>query len=390
MQLGIDVFAETIESYGDLGRCALLCNQASVNSKVFYSRLVLKELLGDRLTCLFSPQHGIDSTEQDNMIETEHGVDYLTGLKTYSLYSEVRHPEPKMLHQIDTLIVDLQIVGCRVYTFKATLLNVLQAAKDKGIRVVVLDRPNPLGGEFVDGRLMDPGKTSFVAPFPMPMQHGLTPCELAKLFNKEIGCELLTVAMRGWEPAGNWEHNGLEWVYTSPNVPSFETCTTYPGQVFFEATNVSEGRGTTMPFLLNGADFIDCPSEYVEKIRAEYNPEGISLRPIYFSPTFHKGAGKKCAGVHMVVSNPALFSPYRLGLAMLKAAASYEGFELLSPPYEYEYERLPLDVIFGVEGVISKVKALAVTDEYWEQGIPEFIEAASACLLYNRKLRVPA
>ena len=271
MQLGLEVFLNKPPRKLLNKRWGLLSNQASTNSYGYYSKDLLRGKFEKHLACLFSPQHGFWGTEQDNMVETPDGRDSATGLPIFSLYSHTRRPTAAMLAGIDLLLVDLQDVGSRVYTFITTLAYVLQEAKKYEKAVVVLDRPNPLGGETVEGNVLQTGLTSFVGAWTLPMRHGLTLGELAGLFNQVlgIGADLSVVAMTGWTRDRFFDQTGRFWVPPSPNMPSLETALVYPGQVLWEGTNISEGRGTTRPFEYFGAPFIE-PS------RGKKTSEGIS------------------------------------------------------------------------------------------------------------------
>ena len=242
LQIGIERLASKPQLANHWGRCGLLCNQASMTANYVPSWQIVQRVAN--LSCLFSPQHGFDSTVQDNMIESPHTIHRSTDLPIYSLYSESRQPTAEMLEPLDTLVVDLQIVGCRVYTFKYTIAALLRAAHTYDKRIVVLDRPNPLGGVVVEGRVLDPEVRSFVGEFPIPIRHGLTVAEIAQLFNRDIGAQLEVITMNNWQPAQLWSDLNRPWILTSPNMPSCETALVFVGTVLFEGTNFSEGRGT--------------------------------------------------------------------------------------------------------------------------------------------------
>ena len=236
-------------------RLGLLSNQASTDRHLRHGRLLLQEKFGARLTCLFSPQHGFFSEKQDNMVESAHQTDSRTGLPLYSLYGESRHPSRAMFEAIDVLLIDLVDVGTRVYTFLYTMAYCLEAAARYARKVIVLDRPNPLGGLAVEGNVLRPECASFVGLYPLPMRHGLTFGELALYVNNEagIGADLEVVPMQGWQRRMLFRDTGFPWVFPSPNMPTPETAMVYPGQVIWEGTNISEGRGTTLPFELVGS-----------------------------------------------------------------------------------------------------------------------------------------
>ncbi|MDL2330168.1 DUF1343 domain-containing protein [Desulfosarcina sp. OttesenSCG-928-A07] len=348
VKTGLDVFLENPSAWTRGERLGLLCNPASVDSKLVHARHRITHVLPGRLTALYSPQHGFFAEKQDNMIESDHDTDPATGLPVFSLYGETRIPTPAMFDPIDTLVVDLQDVGTRVYTFIYTLSYCMEAAHKMGKRVIVLDRPNPIGGQM-EGNLLTPDCQSFVGRYPIPMRHGLTIGELAILFNTTFGiqCELDVVPLQGWNRSMMFRQTGLPWVAPSPNMPTPETAMVYPGQVIWEGTQVSEGRGTTQPFEFFGAPFIT-PEVLLEQLNVELL-SGVILRPIAFEPTSNKWNGKVCKGCQIHVTDTALYQPYALSLALYQAIFQLykDDFAYKLPPYEYEYERLPMDLILG-------------------------------------------
>ncbi len=330
-------------------RLALLCNQASTDRYFRHSRDLIMATFPGQLTCLFSPQHGFFSEKQDNMIESDHAKDGATGLPVFSLYGETRKPTAAMFDHFDILLIDLQDVGTRVYTFIWTVVYCLQRAAETGKKVVILDRPNPVGGQLVEGNLLKPAFRSFVGLYEIPMRHGLTMGELALLCNREMGidAELEVIKMQGWHREMFFADTGFPWVFPSPNMPTPLTALVYPGQVIWEGTNISEGRGTTQPFELVGAPFIN-PDQVLEGL-AGIDLPGCALRPLAFEPTSGKWAGQACSGFHLHVTNPQIFRSYRLSLALFQALfQAYSGeFSYKQPPYEYEYDLLPMDLILG-------------------------------------------
>ena len=327
----------------------LLANQASVDHNLVGAKKVIASLLPGQLKILFGPQHGFRGEDQDNMIETADCVDPELGIPAVSLYGNEADRLSPFLDAIDILVIDLQDVGTRVYTFIATMLSCLQQASRAGKRVLVLDRPNPLGGTIVEGHLLRPAFHSLVGPFPLPMRHGMTMGELACLFQdaSHSDCDLTVIPLRGWSRHMLWRDTGLRWVMPSPNMPLPETAQVYPGQIIWEGTNISEGRGTCRPFEMFGAPFIN---PFV--IRGQLPPEdteGCHLQEYYFRPTFNKFQNQLCGGFMIHVLNPHLFRPYGTTLALLKTIReTYPGeFAWRNPPYEYEFERLPIDLILG-------------------------------------------
>jgi uncharacterized protein YbbC (DUF1343 family) len=338
-------------------RVGLVCHEASVDERLRHAVDLFaegQERAGFRLTALFSPQHGFWGQDQDNMIETSHAR--WKGLPLYSLYSETRKPTTEMLGDVDTLVVDLQDIGTRIYTFAYTMSHVMEAAAERGKEVVVLDRPNPIGGEVVQGTMLDPAYRSFVGLYPMPTRHGLTMSELARWMNERhqlnLGrrCTLHVVPMRGWQRVMHWPDTGLVFVPPSPNIPVPESCETFPGFVYFEGTNVSEGRGTTRPLEQCAAPYVEPEPLFAHLDRAYPRwREGAIVRPTAFQPTFQKHAGKVCYGAFVHPVDRARFDPVRTGLALLRGIVERHrrDFAWKQPPYEYEHERLPIDVISG-------------------------------------------
>jgi len=367
-------------------------HQASVTRDLISARDVLHRLCGSNLAALFGPQHGIAGEKQDNMIESPHATDARLGIPVFSLYSETRAPTSRMLDQIDTLVVDLQDVGTRVYTFEWTTALALEACAAAGKAVVVLDRPNPLGGLALEGNLIRPGYESFVGLYPVPMRHGLTLGELAQLVNERLHgragmprCDLTVVPMRGWRRRMRFEDTGLPWVLPSPNMPAPATAAVYPGQVLLEGTNLSEGRGTTRPFELWGAPFLDTAA-----LRARFEKRklpGCRLREHDFEPTFHKWKGEVCRGFQIHVTDPGAYLPYLTTLCLLQdvAALHKDRFAWKQPPYEYVTDRLPVDVLTGdprIREAIESGEDLKSLARSWRAEIRAFGKEAASHLLY--------
>jgi len=343
----------------------LLANQASVDRTFRHTPDVLHSRFAGKLRALFGPQHGLWSTEQDNMVETGHGTHPRLAIPVHSLYSETRAPAQRMLDGLDLLVVDLQDVGTRVYTYVWTLTYCLAACAQKGIPVLVLDRPNPIGGELAEGPLLDLHYESFVGRAALPMRHGLTLGELARFCNDAmgLGADLHVVAMRGWRRSMLWPDTGRAWVPPSPNLPRWEGTLVYPGQVLLEGTNLSEGRGTTTPFEQCGAPFVD-PWQLQAFLTAK-NVHGLALRPVQFEPTFQKWRGKSCGGLFLHVTDPQGFRPYRTTLALLRAVHELwpNHFAWNEPPYEYETVKMPIDILSGG----SDVRAFVDGERPWSQ-----------------------
>lgn len=387
VRTGIDKLLDDPILAKDLGRVGLICNQATVDSAFRHAADLMHRSEHFDLVALYGPQHGIRGDVQDNMIETGHSVDKATGLPVHSLYSETREPTAEMLEGVDTLVFDLQDVGCRVYTFIYTMANAMSACTNYGKRFIVCDRPNPIGGNAVEGDLLTKGHESFVGRFPIPMRHGMTVGELARFFNEEfsIGCELTVIPMDGWRRNQYYDETSCPWVMPSPNMPTVDTAAVFPGTVFFEGTQVSEGRGTTRPFEQIGAPYID--SELLATEMNSMGLEGVYFRATVFQPTFQKHAGDACGGVFLHVIDRATFRPVAAGIALVaKILDLYpERFKWKEPPYEYEYDRNPFDVIAGnvtLRESIESGKHPQEIAEGWRQDESEFGRQRTDYLLY--------
>lgn len=387
LKVGLEVLLEDT-SYTLAGkRLGYLSNQASTTRGLVQGRIPLQKKFGSRLTCLFSPQHGFFSEKQDNMVESADGVDSVTGLPVFSLYGEHRRPTAEMLRHLDVLLIDLVDVGTRVYTFLYTMAYCLEAAVEFGKEVIVVDRPNPLGGEKVEGNLLRPDCRSFVGLYSLPMRHGLTFGELARFINEEfkIGAAVTVVAMQGWRRSMLFRDTGFPWVAPSPNMPTPETALVYPGQVLWEGTNVSEGRGTTLPFELFGAPF--WRHEAMLRRVGETELPGCFLRPIVFQPTSGKWQGETCTGFQLHVTDPQRYLPYRTSLALLQATMALHAgdFCYKEPPYEYEFERLPLDLILGDRQLregLEHGQTVAELEAGWQEELRAFDRLRKPYFLY--------
>ena len=387
VRLGVEkLLKEKVELVSG-ARIGLICNQASVNHEYEHAADLFHQQAGIELKALFGPQHGIRGDVQDNMIETDHATDRKTGLPVYSLYSETREPTEAMLQDVDVLVFDMQDVGCRIYTFIYTMANCMRAARQFGKRVIVCDRPNPINGTQVAGNTLEPEFASFVGLFPIPTRHGMTPGELALLFNKNfnIQCELDVVTMDGWNRDLWHDETDAPWVLPSPNMPTVDAATVFPGTVHFEGTQMSEGRGTTRPFELIGAPYID-PDQYADYLNA-LQFEGVRFRACAFQPTFQKHARVTCGGVQIHVTDRNVFEPVSVGVAMVKAAHDLypNDFRWKEPPYEYVYDKNPFDVISGTDKIRKAFEQGIGLHELlssWKQPLQEFHEIRRAHLLY--------
>jgi uncharacterized protein YbbC (DUF1343 family) len=356
---GIDRLLEDDRKLIAGSRVGLVCNPASVDARFRHTADRLHADPDVTLAALFGPQHGFRSTLQDNMIETPHARDDRRLVPVYSLYSETREPTAAMLAGLDVLVIDLQDVGTRVYTFVYTMANCMRAAARHGIRVVVCDRPNPIGGDAVEGPPLDERWTSFVGQFPIPLRHGLTIGELARMFNDAfgIGCALDVVPLGGWRRDMYFDETGLPWIIPSPNLPTLDSAIVYPGAVLFEGTMFSEGRGTTRPFELIGAPWIDG-----ERLAEAMNARGLAgahFRPAFFEPTFQKHARQTCGGVQIHVTDRVRFQPVRAAVELIAELRRQDGarFAWREPPYEYEHDKQPIDILFGSDELRAAIDA---------------------------------
>ena len=335
------------------GNIALLCHSASVDSELCHALAIVESRFGDRFTKIFSPQHGLVSDVQDNMVETSHSIHPYYKRPIYSLYSETREPTSEMLEDIDVVVVDLQDVGCRIYTYVYTMALTMKACAERGIQVIVLDRPNPIGGKQIEGNLLDTNFSSFVGMFPIPVRHGLTIGEFALMTNKcwQPDCELKIVEMQGWNREMYFNETDLPWVLPSPNMPTWETALPFVGTVLFEGTNISEGRGTTKSLELVGHPSIE-PFSFLESLTPHLqNLSGFVLRPVSFLPTFQKHANQPCGGFQIHVTDRQAFQPWQLCQLLMREFFHHlgEAFAWKQPPYEYEYEKAPIDMINGTD-----------------------------------------
>ncbi len=387
IQIGLESLVSDQPGYIKGKKLALLCNQASTDSSFTHGRDLINARFPGQLRCLFSPQHGFFSDRQDNMIESANSIDPVLGIPIYSLYGETRKPYPEWFADVDILLVDLVDVGTRVYTFIWTLVHCLQVAAQTGVKVVILDRPNPIGGK-VEGNLVREELFSFVGLWPIPMRHGLTVGELALLCNSEmtIGADLEVITAAGWRRNMLFPDTGLPWLFPSPNMPSSTTALVYPGQVIWEGTNISEGRGTTLPFELVGAPFWDF-QEISNKLQ-DYNLAGCLFRPLVFEPVAGKWAGDFCRGLHLHVTDEETFKPYFVSLALLQTVMFLypEEFAYKEPPYEYEYEKLPLDMIIGNSSIrksIADGADLFEIEASWQGELDDYKARIEPVLLYG-------
>ena len=351
VQLPIDHLRELWPKELRGAKIGALLHPASVSSTLEHASRILEKFNGElfRLGALFGPQHGFLGQTQDNMIEWKGYEHPRLHIPVYSLYGEHREPTEEMLRNLDVLLVDLQDVGARYYTFIWTLYLCMRACENRGVHVLVLDRPNPINGVTVECSPIEKGYESFVGMHPIPVRHGKTIGELATQFRNEAfpKCRLSILPMKNWKRAMWFDQTGLPWVMPSPNMPTLDTATVYPGMCLLEGTNISEGRGTTRPFEIFGAPFINA-----ERVCYELNGQklpGVFFRENYFQPTFNKFAGELCGGAQIHVLDRNAYRTFQTGVEIIRWVRKLypKKFAWKQPPYEYEYEKLPIQILLG-------------------------------------------
>ncbi len=369
-------------------RIGLAVHPASINRKLEHAVPVCGKSKKFEITALFGPQHGIFGQTQDNMVEWEGFHDPATGLPVYSLYGATRKPRIEMLEDIDILVVDLQDVGSRYYTFIWTLELCMEACREAGKSVVVLDRPNPINGQSVEGPVLRPDFASFVGLRPVPVRHGMTIGEVGAYLQESFhpGLDYRIIPMQGWKRKMWFDHTGLPWVMPSPNMPTLDTALVYPGMCLLEATNISEGRGTTRPFEIFGAPFMH--PETIVRVLKEFKLPGVVFRPLSFQPTFQKHAGLLCGGAQIHIIDRQKFKPFKTGVAILKAIHNTypRDFRWKEPPYEYEEVNLPIDILAGSDRLrkdIESWKDLGEMETWWKEEARAFEKIRKAFFLYS-------
>lgn len=368
-------------------RIGLLCNPASIDENFVHARYLVNERFPGQLRAVFSPQHGFFGEKQDNMIESADTVLHDLEIPVFSLYGETRKPTERMMDSIDVLLVDLLDVGTRVYTFIYTISYCMEAAMEYGKKIIILDRPNPVGGIKTEGNILDPEYASFVGRYPIPMRHGLTVGELASFINREfgIGCDLEVIPMHGWKRDMLYNETGLPWVPPSPNLPTPFSALVYPGQVIWEGTNISEGRGTTTPFEQFGAPFLDTDA-IVSAIPSDRIP-GLVLRKVGFEPTSNKWAGQLCWGFYLHVTDHHRYNSYETSLRILQEIIRNHGeeFQWKTDAYEYEFEKLAINLIIGDVNLRKSIENMESMDwliKSWQPGLNAYMKKAETCHLY--------
>jgi len=358
VKTGIDILVRDIDLQSKFkGKVALLCHNASIDSNFVHSAYKFKEVFGPRFIKIFGPQHGFSTDAQDNMIETDHFVHPHFNIPVYSLYSETRVPTDEMLESIDHFFIDLQDVGCRMYTYIYTLTLLLEKCVDKDIEIIVLDRPNPLNGVTLEGNILDMEFESFIGRHPIPVRHGMTIGEVAQMHQTlwaDAKVDLQVIKMQNWKREMFFEDTKLPWLLPSPNLARAESTLTFPGLVLFEGTTLSEGRGTSQPLEIVGHPKIEPFSLYtghLGKVIKNAKLEGFAIRPMTFLPTFQKHSDKVCGGFQIHVTDKRTFQPWRTGQLLIRELYHHLGeeFEWKEPPYEYDYNQKPIDIINGTD-----------------------------------------
>jgi len=368
-------------------RVGLVAHPASINSRMQHAGGIFHSSKKFRLTALFGPQHGILGQTQDNMVEWEGFRDPASGLPVYSLYGNTRKPRAEMLEDVDALVIDLQDVGSRYYTFIWTLELCMQACHEAGKSVIVLDRPNPIGGHLIEGPVLKPEFASFVGLRPLPVRHGMTIGEMGTYLRDTFypGLDFRVITMQKWKRKMWFDQTGLPWVMPSPNMPTLDTALVYPGMCLLEGTNISEGRGTTRPFEMFGAPFIH--PETLVNVLKEFKLPGVVFRPLSFEPTFQKHAGTLCGGAQIHVTDREKFKPFKTGVAVLKAIHNTypRDFAWKQPPYEYEDRKLPIDILAGGDRLRKDIEAWKDLDEmekWWKEEAKGFEKIRRKYLIY--------
>lgn len=384
---GLEVLLEHRKGLLEGKKIGLVANPSSISRDY---RFILDLFLAEKsweVKALFGPEHGLRGEMQDQE-SCPSFRDPATGLPVHSLYGKGLKPTAEMLQDMDALVFDIQDIGSRYYTFIYTLSYLMESCKEHHKELCVLDRPNPINGEALEGPVLEKGFESFVGRFPLPIRHGMTVGELALFFHEEfdIDCTLEVVEMEGWNRAIYFEECGLPWVLPSPNMPTIDTAIVYPGMCLLEGTNVSEGRGTTRPFEIFGAPWID-PENLCKRIQ-DFHLEGVRFRPLYFKPTFNKYAGTLCGGAQIHVTDRKMFRPVRTTLCLLVVFLSEyrDHFRWKDPPYEFVTDRLPIDVLWGNSWIredLEKGIEPSRIEQKWHEGLDVFRKKRSNYILYD-------
>jgi uncharacterized protein YbbC (DUF1343 family) len=375
---GLEVILGKLPSTLKGKRIGILCHASSITRDFTHIVEHFSKRNDCSLTAIFGPQHGIHGQTQDNMIEWKSLMHPIYKIPLYSLYGEHRKPTPEMLKAIDVLLIDLQDVGARLYTYIWTAKLCIEACSEAGIPIVLLDRPNPIGRIGFDGPVLKSDYFTFVGGASIPLCHRMTMGEMALWIREKYytKCALSIVWMKKWRRSSLFSETGLPWVLPSPNIPTLNTAIVYPGTVLIEALNLSEGRGTTIPFELFGAPFID--SYKLKKNLDSRKIKGCAFRIHDFIPTFHKFSGENCYGIQIHVTDIKTFKPVGTALEIFDAimeTTRADDLKFKTPPYEYEYKLMPFDILSGDSGmreVLSGRKNIRIEMERWLSEIEEF------------------
>jgi len=384
---GLDVLLDSRFNALQGKSVAVLCNQASVSRDLHHIVDLFHRQEGFKLQAVFGPQHGLHGHTQDNMIEWEGAHDSRTNVPVYSLYGESREPKDEMLNGVDLFVVDLQDVGARYYTFIWSMENCMRVCERLQIPVLILDRPNPISGLQVEGPLLQKDFSSFVGQRPLPTRHGMTVAEIAQYFKKTYypNLNLDCVTMQGWSRSDYFNDLDLQWIPPSPNVPVVDTAVVYPGMCLLEGTNISEGRGTTRPFEAFGAPWLKA-WDLAARLN-ELELPGARFRAVQFQPTFQKHSGEICEGCFLHVTDRRAFEPVLTALMILRECAKMgkDNFQWKSPPYEYETQKRPIDILLGKAGLAEKIIGDTPINELRQtlvQDVAEFEPYRKESLLY--------
>jgi len=387
VKIGLELVAQEWPNALKNKRVGLLCHPASTLRDYTHAADVFSKIKSLKMACFFGPQHGIRGETQANMVEWEGFSDPKTGLPVYSLYGDHRKPIPEMLDCLDVLVIDLFDIGARYYTYIWTMDLCLKACADLKKSVVILDRPNPINGVDMEGTVLDEKFYSFVGLRKLPIRHAMTIGEIANYLKHEYHptVDLHIIKMKGYDRKAWFEETELPWIMPSPNIPTMDSAVVYPGMCLLEGTILSEGRGTTRPFELFGAPFID--AEKVADALNEQKLPGVFFRSAHFKPTFGKFKDKLCHGAQLHLQNRKIFKPFFTGLSVIKAVRDlYKSqFEWLSGPYEYERRKNPIDILCGTSRIRTLLEAnesIKTIEKWYSNDLKEFSKIRQKYLLY--------
>lgn len=389
VKTGLEIILEKFPAELQRKRIGILCHAASVTKDFSHITNLLFSVRGCKVTAIFGPQHGLFGQTQDNMIEWSGEIHPTFNVPVFSLYGEVRKPTLDMLDLIDALVVDLQDVGARLYTYIWTVKHCMEACAEAGIPVWILDRPNPIAAIDFDGPVLKKDYFTFVGGASLPMCHRMTIGEMAVWIKEKHvkQCDLKVVWMKDWNRSMMFTDTGLPWIIPSPNMPALNTAIVYPGMVLFEAINLSEGRGTTLPFELFGAPFLETSS--LKKNLDARQIKGCIFRVHNFIPTFNKFSNTFCNGLQIHVTSPALFKPVLTALEILEAIIETSppgALKFNDPPYEYEFKLMPFDILSGdslLRQTLSNRLPLEAEKERWAAEIKDFKKEFSDLAIYK-------